>query len=243
MEQQDRDKFIGFYLSLRERQDDLDYVMWQFFTQLLAALRDYQQKQLGGSQGRVSKSLLIEEVAQTNLSVKINMQSFTDDFVLFRGAYIKTFQDGSVPYKILHLIIEALGDSAEPLKAKVHQFESEGKSLPMLRAFYWYVDVNFISQLPTEFQVAFTVDCLLYGEWRIDHPNLVGLNLLALAWMLGEPQFHRFLPDGMKDCQPVKRPIFKQLLPLVGIRVRYNDNATKSGQQLKGQDSQQKNGK
>uniref|UniRef100_A0A1I8H317 DUF772 domain-containing protein n=1 Tax=Macrostomum lignano TaxID=282301 RepID=A0A1I8H317_9PLAT len=209
MEQQDRDKFIGFYLSLRERQDDLDYVMWQFFTQLLAALRDYQQKQLGGSQGRVSKSLLIEEVAQTNLSVKINMQSFTDDFVLFR----------------------------------VHQFESEGKSLPMLRAFYWYVDVNFISQLPTEFQVAFTVDCLLYGEWRIDHPNLVGLNLLALAWMLGEAQFHRFLPDGMKDCQPVKRPIFKQLLPLVGIRVRYNDNATKSGQQLKGQDSQQKNGK
>ncbi|PAA48441.1 hypothetical protein BOX15_Mlig027243g2 [Macrostomum lignano] len=214
-------KFIGFYLSLRPEQGLLDSLIYQFYSKLLDQLRLFD----------TLKVFLDSDYNAETLTKEKFRPKFTEttnpfvrdpplEFVMFPGDYMLAFRDGFLMFRILEEALKANGESAEAILEKYETYKAtKGEKDAYLRACYWYVCTNFVHKWPIQYQVAFFVDCLLYGEWQVSHPNLIGLHLLAIAWMMGIKAFDRFVPVGLRKCLIMLKPPLAGLKAAQGIKV------------------------
>uniref|UniRef100_A0A1I8J0Q5 RGS domain-containing protein n=1 Tax=Macrostomum lignano TaxID=282301 RepID=A0A1I8J0Q5_9PLAT len=197
---------MSFYFTLCHRMAELEPMLVEFYSKLLRQLGLLNSANLMIND---SEQTLTEELLRSVVNSKEDVAEGVE-FPLFRGAYIRLFEDGSLFQRIMFEVFDALGE------ARYSEYKLKNKSNPKLRTFYRFIDYSFISQLPLHHYTAFQADTLLYCEWRCAHPNLIGFHLLILAWMLDAREFFQFAPAGIQQADPLRSPLLRSFWPMAG---------------------------
>uniref|UniRef100_A0A1I8F7P9 Sin3a_C domain-containing protein n=1 Tax=Macrostomum lignano TaxID=282301 RepID=A0A1I8F7P9_9PLAT len=200
---------MSFYFTLCHRMAELEPMLVEFYSKLL--------RQLGllNSANQMindSEQTLTEELLRSVVNSKEDVAEGVE-FPLFRGAYIRLFEDGSLFQRIMFEVFDALG---------IRNTSSKNKSNPKLRTFYRFIDYTASSRsFPCiTLQHGIPADTLLITASALvrPSPNLIGSICSSFAWNARRPRGFPVSPrpESQQPTRAAEPPAVRSFWPTAG---------------------------